>query len=447
MKRYWNNKGRIILYSEFLALCSKLYAKHPMLLALSSMLLALCYLLYPERANSGPYLNSAHSGYGVTSGVNRSGLSSFGYAVGNCVHCHEQHTSIGGSEPTPTGGPDKYELFRGLFTSQASMFCYSCHGTVDTPMQTLPTNQYNYSYMAGGDTTATCPANIREAFQFVNATTGASQLNCGSSYGSSHFLANIQIFLTNKWNFGSTTADINPCSGCHNPHRAQRDPHTSGNRGWPVSLPSQHSTDNNAWGLWGDNLPTATERMSNYVGALRYQAPYRYGSTTTYEPDGSTTQDGSNLTDYATFCTDCHNTTYTTISSTPLGRNLKTIDWNTEKHGRGVASNDTFTDVNSPYQDTQCGNYVLACTDCHEPHGARNPFLARQRVNNGTFSYPGGRGNWRDFCSRCHNQMGHAPAGPHDTNWGCVNCHNGGTYKPCTTCHYHGGSFGGNVTF
>lgn len=56
------------------------------------------------------------------------------------------------------------------------------------------------------------------------------------------------------------------------------------------------------------------------------------------EPNSSTTQDGSNLTDMVSFCTDCHNTT-NTIYSTTLGRNLKYIDWNNEKHGLGDATN------------------------------------------------------------------------------------------------------------
>jgi predicted CXXCH cytochrome family protein len=285
------------------------------------------------------------------------------------------------------------------------MFCYQCH-TDTTPQQQTLDPQYNYSRIAGGDTN-TCPNDIKEAFQFVN-TTGASQLNCGSSYGSSHFLANIQTFLTNKWNFGSTTADINPCSGCHNPHRAQRDPHiTTTTRGWPVSRPIQHSKDNNVWELWGD---VSTERMSNYTAS--YQAPYRVGLTT-YEPDGSTTQDGSNLTDYATFCTDCHNTTYTTISSTPLGGNLKTIGWNNEKHGKGLA--DGGIDIKAPYSSTL--GKVTACTDCHEPHGAPNKVLVRQEVNGAalagtittiamsTSSAPGGSSDNTGLgylCHRCH---------------------------------------------
>lgn len=444
MKIYYNNKNKII--DLLSALCFLLFA-------LCSILLAICFI-FPDRANSGSYLNSAHSGYGVTSGVKRSAALApnfpSDYPAGLCAHCHEQHASIKGVEPEPAGGAaSNYLLFRDIVTAgsvQGQMFCYSCHGTGNLPVQVLG-NQWNYSRMATGDTSITCPTTIRDAFRHLTNAGTPQAAWCGSSNGSAHYLINIRTFLTNKWNFGSTTANIDPCSGCHNPHRAQDDPHTSSGRIGgdgklvsAVSLPSQHSKDNNVWELWGDD---SDERMSYYAGALTYQAPY---ATSNYEPDRSTTTNGLNLVDYVTLCMDCHNSS-NIIASTPLGRNLRTINWNTEKHGKGIASDDTFTDVNPPYQDTQCGNYVLACTDCHEPHGAPNPFLARQRVNNGTFSYPGGRGNWRDFCSRCHNQIGHAPGGPHDVGWGCINCHDGGTWKPCTTCHYHGGSYGGNITF
>lgn len=87
MERYWNNKGKILLSPKFLALCSILLA----------LCIVLCLLLYPNTASSGPYLDSAHAN--TSYGVNRSGLSSFGYSIGNCAHCHEQHASIGGSEP------------------------------------------------------------------------------------------------------------------------------------------------------------------------------------------------------------------------------------------------------------------------------------------------------------------------------------------------------------
>ena len=62
-------------------------------------------------ADAGVYLDSAHGDNNY--GVNRSGASGFptDYPEGFCAHCHEQHASIGGSEPSPTGGPSDYLLF------------------------------------------------------------------------------------------------------------------------------------------------------------------------------------------------------------------------------------------------------------------------------------------------------------------------------------------------
>jgi hypothetical protein len=300
-------------------------------------------------------------------------------------------------------------------------------------------SQYDYSNIAGGYT-STCPNGIKEAFAYVDAA-GLPQLNCTVNAGSSHFLEDFQTFLASKsstWNFSSTAGNNNPCSGCHNPHRAQRDPHTTGSRGWPVSRPSEHTTDNNAWGLWGDE---SGERMSAYTGS--YQAPYRFGGTT-YEPDGSLTTDGSNLTDYVTFCTDCHNST-NTISSTPLGRNLRTINWNTEKHGMG----DGDAVLASPYSSGP--NYVLSCTDCHEPHGAPNSYLTRKEINNGLVTITGNdmqnnSTEWATFCERCHPYPELAET-HHTSPVGadCMLCHlvHGPMYNPCYDCHYHGSTFTG----
>ncbi len=418
----------------------------------------LCWILYPDKADSGPYLDSAH---GNTSyGVDRTSLSTFGYSKGNCVHCHEQHASIGGSEPNPTGGPDTYALFYPNHTGQTDNFCFKCHTDLSSYQSGGIVNR-SYSYRAGGYTSDTLN-DILEAFSFTYP-------------GSSHNLNNIKTLITSKsWGY---TSDSNPCNGCHNPHSAQRDPHTFGNRGWPVSRPSQHSADNNAWGLWGDD---STERMSNYTA--NYQAPYRYGSSATYEPDGSTITDGSNLTDYVTFCTDCHNTSNTIYSST-LGRNLRTIDWNTEKHGKGNA--DGAISMDNPYGSVM--GKVLACTDCHEPHGSPNLTLIRKEVNGATlgnittidpFVPPACSTPYSNYdatksssianlCDRCHKddydfstlcQNDHWYIIHHDTISGdpfytagmCGGCHATGQWSGCTStrtaincncCHYHGSTY------
>lgn len=454
MAKNRNNKSKIIHNSVFLSLCSALYVLRSLLsanrskvFALCSVLLALsfvfCWILYPDNADSGPYLDSAHgnSSYGVKR--NTIGFPS-DYTRGLCAHCHEQHASIGGTEPVPTGGPDKYELFKELFVDQTEILCYSCHRNNPSPIQESMPLQYSYSYLAGGAMTITCPQSISQAFRFIDAN-GISQSNgCGSTQGSAHFLNDIRTFLRNQsWGFGSNTTNIDPCSGCHNPHMAQRDPHTSGNRGWVVSRPSQHdNADNNAWGLWGDNLPAATERMNNYAisaGGI-YQSPcyYPWGNPcVSFEPDGSATTNGSNLFDTVTFCLDCHNQQIIGSNGT-----VSAINWSPSGDVHGGAPSQTCCDKGDkkvPYMDGI--NYVLSCLDCHEPHGSPNEYLLRQDVN-GTIVPNFDTHLYYNLCLSCHTNLntkhlGHIPRPSADTD--CWGCHQHGDYSfpeplGCTSC-------------
>ena len=396
-------------------------------------------------AYAGPYTDSAHGD--ASDGVARRSPFS-DYAVGNCAHCHEQHASIGGDEPAPhsPAGPDVSLVFSDNYENQTTCFCFDCHKGVGS-YQSIAFNSYNYSYRASGDSSIQCPYNVLDAFSFINES-GDSVLNCGSTAGTSHKLTDIQRFINGRWGY---TADSNPCTACHDPHRAKRDPHRPGNRGWPVSRPSQHR-DTATWELYGDG---SDERMDRYNV---YQAP---NARSGYEPDASATQDGSNLTDYVTFCTDCHDNS-NSIYSNMLERYLYMIDWNVEKHGKGRASDrPEYSDFLSPYQDAQCGSYILACTDCHEPHGAPNIFLTRQRVNDGdvqvytgTGAGPDGRTNkeWVYLCGRCHDGLLPGDSShPHDAAEGveCTTCHmyEGNEYRPCGHCHYHGNSMIDGVSY
>jgi hypothetical protein len=416
------------------------------------------FLICADSAVSGPYLNSAHGS--MSYGVNRSATATIGYTKGNCAHCHEQHASIGGAEPDPTGGPNKYALFYTNHVSQTDNFCFKCHVDISSYQSGGSLINRSYSYRAGGY--ADSLNDIKEAFSFVSPAT-------------SHNLGNIQTFINGRWGF---TNDSNPCAACHNPHAAKGDPanspnssKSSGKRAYsPVSLPSLHSKDNNVWGLWGD---ASTERMSNYTP--NYQAPYRYNTTAFLEPQGDSSLDptvaAANTTDYVTFCTDCHNTT-NIISSTTLGRNLKSIDWNNEKHGKGDADGSLCGDAPYPSGTSGLGK-VLSCLDCHEPHGSPNAFLIRTEVNGnvlggsiGSFSDT----NWHYLCDRCHKddkeidsncQEDHYKIIHHHTSGcnteppysltQCAFCHtNVGGPPPtdsclrkedkiiCTNCHYHG---------
>ena len=127
---------------------------------------------------AGPYTDSAHGDSSI--GVLRNSLSTppEDYAQGNCAHCHEQHSSIGGSEPAPysPAGPDVFLLFSDNYIDQTTCFCFDCHKGVGSH-QNPPFNNYNYSYRASRDTSITCPADILEALSQIVALCTAHRIS------------------------------------------------------------------------------------------------------------------------------------------------------------------------------------------------------------------------------------------------------------------------------
>jgi hypothetical protein len=388
-------------------------------------------------ASAADYASSAHGNTDPGYGVNRSGCQygdpPMSCPAGSCSHCHDTFA------PTICGVNDFM-----LFAANDNDFCLKCHENTTNYMVTPIVNR-GYSFRAGG-WTSDLVDDIREVFDST----------------SKHNLGDIKTFINGKWGYN---ADSNPCTACHNQHLAQGDPpndpdftKSADTRGWPVSRPRDHD---GVWELWGDD---PSEKMNDYSSS-DYQAPYRYGSTSAYEPDGSGTTDGSNLTDFNTFCTDCHNTTYT-IYSTSLGRNLRQIDWDAEKHGKGDADG-ALDEMRNPY-DAVMGK-ILSCMDCHEAHGASNVYLLREEVNGEELdgaitsftpfcSLPGTDGNqelgW--LCRRCHkddsnyggvvNQWkfvhhytNYTPDAPY-ARTRCYKCHWTASGEPmsCRCCHYHG---------
>ncbi|WP_197460513.1 cytochrome c3 family protein [Thermodesulfatator autotrophicus] len=425
----------------------------PILLVLSSVLwgISLCW--------AGDYLDSAH-GNNVY-GVKQINLSS--YARGNCGHCHWQHASVDGN----VGSPFPFALFALNFNISASQapyevsdnMCFLCHS--NSSVQVNGIQNFDYSKTFGGTSNSNI-SSILESFNLKNLYPSASY----------HNLKDIYDFAIKKgWPFFKEKS--NPCVACHNPHLAKRiKSYPSSPASYTaVSLPIEKvisTRKESHYTLWGDNLD---ERMSNFYSG-RYQAPYSYGSTNTYEPGGTTIYDGSNLPDYATFCISCHNQ-YDEIYSTELGRNLRKIDWVSEggdnvatipypdKHGRNSATNSVH--LKDPYASSPLGisiGFVTSCTDCHEPHGSPNPYLLRTEVNGIliTQSLVGNIGNELGyFCRACHkddaafgrtNEINtweyihhDSPDAPYPKNR-CSHCHGpGGPRKPpipCLNCHKHG---------
>ncbi len=73
---------------------------------------------------AGTYLASGHGG--SNNAVNGQGVKRLtNFAAGNCAHCHEQHASVGGTEPAPVNGaPSPYGLFDTLSNNALCNFCH-----------------------------------------------------------------------------------------------------------------------------------------------------------------------------------------------------------------------------------------------------------------------------------------------------------------------------------
>jgi len=383
-------------------------------------------------AHAGPYTDSAHGD--AANGVNRTSTSE--YCTGNCAHCHEQHAMIGGAEPAPDSGgtgsySDEYHhlLFRKSYTSQTDTICYDCHGTGTG--YTTGIDNYSYSKNFGGNN-ANYDSTIKAAFDHSSTSAGP---------GSSHYLDDIVSEILNATSLQTANGTLwklknnsdpslnprNPCDACHNPHIAQRSCNLPGSYDPAKSAISRPSDHNN---LWGDG--DTDERMDNYPGT--YQAPYWYNSVTYFEPySTNTTQTGSNLPDYVTFCTDCHNTNNTIYSTNPRlpgqPRNLEQINWSSSTGDLHGQRNSTANKLRNPYST----NKVLSCLDCHEPHGSTtNVYLLRTEINGvaGVSVPDTSDDSWQNLCfGKCHNER-HT----HKNN--------------CSNCHKHNGTDGmGKITF
>lgn len=409
--------------------------KRQVRLTIVIVLASFVYLMTPAAA--GPYRDSAHGN--PVYGVNRSDIDGryADFATGNCAHCHEMHASLEGGNPLPAGGPAPYALFAPGFNNNRSQgpyletdnFCFYCHSDQSGPM----VRNQDYSTTFGGGTAGMGPQSILSTF----------------NQASYHNLNDIRIFLENSPTYSAWFGlRDNPCSACHNTHRARRnwDPNQPG-----FPLLSAISRPGDSSNLWGE-----TQVMSNYFG---YEAPFAFGATR--EPAGVGDEDGLNTPDYVGFCTSCHNAD-NIIWSTTLNRELRRINWGQiglylNKHGQ--LARDGQLQLREPYLSSADlkSNFVLSCLDCHEPHGSENIMLLRSRINGETLE---GLIDTSDSlglaCARCHMDDQAAQAGTNQANgWEyvhhlvpdapyvqqtCGNCHAGGNNTPinCGNCHGHG---------
>jgi hypothetical protein len=393
-----------------------------------SLVLSFFFYKFAYGYYSAKYTESAHGNSPSGVGVNRESLNTpvnFGYSKGNCAHCHEQHASIDGDEPSPPppGGPAQFLLFYQNPKnppSQTDNFCYQCHKGLGSIQEGLTITNNTYSKNFGGGNTPF--TTIYDAF---NPTTGDTP--------SSHNLSDILSHAV-KRNIGFTTNN-NACVVCHNPHTAQENSPVvlSGKGGVKTAIrrPFDYATRNT--NLWGDEDAATSgynERMRDYDS--RYQAPYYKGGTN-YEPANNSTYDGSNLPNFVNFCTNqCHtrNDVQSSHGSINGNTNLIQIDWSNTGDQHGRVHDDSGLGITVAPYVSAATNYVLSCTDCHEPHGSENEWLLRKCVNGKDNINVPDPNRWLDFCTACHS------VSPHYSPWdSTTDCNQNGV------CHQHGNLF------
>ena len=376
----------------------------------------ICVLGFGQAATAG-YTDSAH-GDGL-GGVNRENAQCIEWPggscpIGSCAHCHDTFD-------LDICDDDTFGLM--LFASndspasQTDNFCFQCHkGTGSAQVGGVTNHTYSKNFGGGTPTFTT----MYDAF---NPTTGTTR--------SSHNLSDIQSFIAGSHGF---TADSNACLACHDNHLAQRNyPVTfTATGGVRTAIRRPVHNDTAPGNLWGDEENATSgyyELTSEVIEAqgLLYQAPY-YQVGSTFEPAGDTTSDGSNLPNIITFCLDCHS--HTNVFSTERGRNLRKIDWTATQHGKSHQGGLAVGASISPYTDHNY-DYVLVCTDCHEPHGSENQWLLRTTINGKDNITVPGDGEWSEVCEACHTF--------NTFHYGQVTtCYGDGVWN----CHYHGAGGG-----
>ncbi len=394
--------------------------------------LSLFLIAIPVTPEAGTYTDSAHGTASL--GVYRSNIgdappNGFGYSRGNCAHCHEQHSSIAGSEPAPVTGTVGFMLFARNFNtarqanpySEEDNFCFYCHNASGSAQQV---SNYDYSRIFG-----------------CGPAVGPTSVMAAMNQLSYHNLYDINRFSRDTFNWYKDSS--NPCNGCHNPHLARRNWASPRDSSFSaISKPTDH------FNLWGTTETMATSYNTNY------EPPFCSNALSDREPAASADDSSGRAStpDYVAFCTDCHNTS-NSISSTTLGKTVTSIDWSPIGDKHGLAGDSPGDTIKAPYLST--GTYVLSCVDCHEPHGAQNLMLLRTRVNGGELGgiiADADSTQWSNLCKRCHMDDKDAVEADLPFSWQVSGDENswryvhhsaadapfGGPLGRCSGCHDHG---------
>lgn len=303
---------------------------------------------HPLNSMAGDYLNSAHG----TSAI-RPALSSTNYSTGNCAHCHEQHASIGGTTPAPTGGPDVY-----LEAGTEEQLCFACHDSSE--------------------------ANGAPDID-TDVTTTDNKGHLAQNYSGIHRV-------------GETLSDIAntkhiECTDCHDPHKAGNTLHTPGlttgnsiATGSPLknvtgSDPDYFSTSSK-YSIW--EAPPQTDYNIEKPATKEYQICFKCHSGSVDDPEtwrGGSSSDPANTiwtwTDVGQEFSPYNKSGHPVVLNLYDYPNIVSIGVPGGSKRRGLDS----AQVLDPWK-TNVQYQTMYCSDCHVtssngPHGSSTKWMLR----------------------------------------------------------------------
>jgi len=331
---------------------------------LIQVILALSVIMWlagPELAESGTYLSSAHGN--STTGVDREAVTGGAYPnatneypVGHCGHCHDQHASIDGSEPTlPTAqGPSSYALFSDNYGADTNEFCYDCHDTFTLGGMTLTYGRYGI-------------------YQ------GSTKFNASIHYTDADMDWGVDASPPGP-PFSPTSSLVDPgnCHNCHNPHG-----YDDGGGVVPSMLFARDSKSGDSPELemgceacHDGSQGGATKDVETQLGKTYAHPTHTYNDRHTLPESGSASFGPSNR---HAECVDCHNP-HTVVSGTnhtagagasgnAVSDVLKYV-WGVEPSWTTIWTQPTvFTERKPPtYVDGAQYEYQI-CFKCHSRYG------------------------------------------------------------------------------
>ena len=361
------------------------------------LLLSVSLNLAPQLTLAGDYADSAHGD--TTIGVDRSSIDTdfSNYATGNCAHCHEQHASLGGTEPNPGSSLADYLLFD---VTSINTFCNTCHDgspvAGDVASQTIKTSGHD-------------PATTK------------------------------------------TPGSINAvCMDCHDPHAATEVAHveaTDGNTASGIlknvagvrAIWTAPSSPSNGTETLSAPSYTATPAVTKeYELCLKCHSSYAWGST---PPTGWTDQ-GEEFNPY--------NFSFHPVSEHTAGQQWNNAFLRTSYSTAMNAPWNSLANIDSNSDGTPDAR--MHCSDCHAdstagapkgPHGSNAVYILRA-VGPGT--------TYNNLCLLCHRpEAGPATSafGNHTTAkhqypsnaQGCLGCHAGNIGVGGRTGNVHGTNY------